>query len=105
MISNKLNANSICILMSGDTGFYSGTKKLLEKLEGWDVTVLPGVSSVQYFAARLCRAWENWKLRAHTERTSIPLRLCGSMRNLFSDRGCVTVTENCRQLPMRGLTA
>jgi precorrin-6Y C5,15-methyltransferase (decarboxylating) len=46
---------SVCVLMSGDTGFYSGTKKLLEQLGRNDAAVLPGISTVQYFAARLKR--------------------------------------------------
>ena len=44
-----------CVLYSGDTGFYSGARSLtalLEK-EGIPFRVLPGLSSVQYLAARL----------------------------------------------------
>ncbi len=47
------------VVMRGDTGFYSGTKKLLEALEGYDVTVLPGVSSVSVLAARLGVSWDD----------------------------------------------
>ena len=35
------------ILFSGDSGFYSGTRKLLPLLSGHEVTVLPGISSLQ----------------------------------------------------------
>ena len=35
------------VLMSGDTGFYSGTKKLVEQLNGkYAYRILPGISSV-----------------------------------------------------------
>lgn len=46
-----------CVLYSGDTGFHSGTRTLLPLLEerGISWRVLPGVSSMQYFAAMLGR--------------------------------------------------
>ena len=47
------------VLLSGDTGFYSGAKKLIEALDGMDVDVLPGVGSLSYFCARLHRSWED----------------------------------------------
>ena len=50
------------VIMSGDTGFYSGTKRLLEALKGYEVEVISGTSSVSYFASKLRIPWENWKL-------------------------------------------
>ena len=47
------------VLLSGDTGFYSGAKKLIDELDGMDVEVLPGVGSLSYFCARLHRSWED----------------------------------------------
>ncbi|BCJ96396.1 bifunctional cobalt-precorrin-7 (C(5))-methyltransferase/cobalt-precorrin-6B (C(15))-methyltransferase [Anaerocolumna cellulosilytica] len=47
------------ILLSGDTGFYSGTNRLLPLLLEYEVKVLPGISSVSYFAAKLGMSWEN----------------------------------------------
>ncbi|MBR5381969.1 MAG: precorrin-6y C5,15-methyltransferase (decarboxylating) subunit CbiE [Oscillospiraceae bacterium] len=47
------------VLMSGDTGFFSGTKKLLPALHGCRVTVLPGLSSLSYLCARLGKSWED----------------------------------------------
>jgi len=47
------------VLMAGDTGFFSGTKKLLPALENCRVTVLPGVSSLSYLCARLGKTWED----------------------------------------------
>lgn len=43
----------IAILLSGDTGFYSGAAGLKEELKEYDVTVLPGISSVSCMAARI----------------------------------------------------
>ena len=52
------------VVFSGDTGFYSGAKSLLPLLEaaGIEAEVFPGISSLQYFAARLGRSWQDWNL-------------------------------------------
>ena len=50
------------VLFSGDTGFYSGAKKLkeaLEKEEWISVTILPGISSVSALAAKTGESWED----------------------------------------------
>ena len=48
------------VLLSGDTGFYSGAKSLLRELgDETDNEVLPGIGSLTYFCARLKRPWEN----------------------------------------------
>ena len=49
----------VVVAMSGDTGFYSGTKKLLPLLRGAEVRVLPGISSVVYFCSRLGIGWDD----------------------------------------------
>ena len=45
------------VLFSGDTGFYSGAKEAAKVFDKWDgcesVTILPGISSVSYLAAKL----------------------------------------------------
>lgn len=50
------------VLLSGDVGFYSGARALLAELgddPSMDITVLPGIGSLQYFCARLQRPWED----------------------------------------------
>ncbi|MDY5987035.1 MAG: precorrin-6y C5,15-methyltransferase (decarboxylating) subunit CbiE [Lachnoclostridium sp.] len=51
----------ICaIVLSGDTGFYSGAKGMAEKLGGMgEIHWIPGISSVAYLAARLGTSWED----------------------------------------------
>ena len=51
----------IAVLLSGDVGFYSGARKLLSLLPE-DTHVIPGVSTVQYFMARLRLPWEDASL-------------------------------------------
>lgn len=53
----------IAVLMSGDIGFYSGAKKLTRMLpEQYDVHLVPGISSLQYFCAKLKTPWEGVKV-------------------------------------------
>ena len=56
--------HNFCVLMSGDTGFFSGTKKLLPMLKetGADVTVLPGLSSMSYLASKAGESYDDAKM-------------------------------------------
>lgn len=49
----------IALLQSGDVGFYSGAKRLLEMFADEEVSVYPGISSVVYFCAKLRTAWDD----------------------------------------------
>lgn len=55
----------IAVVFSGDVGCYSGAKKLLPLLEAetedssLELEVIPGISSVVYFCARLGTSWED----------------------------------------------
>ena len=49
------------VMFSGDSGFFSGAKKLLPLLHDMDVTVLPGISSVSAFCAKCGISYENMR--------------------------------------------
>ena len=49
----------VAVVLSGDPGFFSGAKKLLKRLEGHRVRVLPGVSSLQYLCAKVGESWDD----------------------------------------------
>lgn len=53
-----------CVVFSGDSGFYSGARRLIPLLreQGAEWSLLPGISSVQVLAARLGRPWQDWNL-------------------------------------------
>ena len=63
-ILKKQSWQNPCVLYSGDTGFYSGARTLVPLLEADHIPfqVLPGISSLQYFAARLGRSWQEWSV-------------------------------------------
>lgn len=54
------------IAMSGDLGFYSGAKKMMELMreEGMQVNCIPGIASVVYLAAKVGVSWEDAALRS-----------------------------------------
>lgn len=56
------NGEDTAVLMSGDTGFYSGAKKLSDILKNYEVEIIPGISSVSYFSSKVSMPWEDWKL-------------------------------------------
>lgn len=47
------------VLLSGDVGFYSGAAKLHALLKDVEVEAIPGISSLSYFCAKLCRSYQD----------------------------------------------
>lgn len=47
------------VLLSGDVGFYSGAAKLHALLKDALVEAIPGISSLSYFCAKLCRSYQD----------------------------------------------
>lgn len=91
----------IVVLMSGDVGFYSGTKSLLPYLDefGIEVNVIPGISSVQLFSSKLKMPWQNWKLNsAHGIECNIYPIVSRNIESFFLTGGKWTVNEICKYL-------
>ena len=100
----ETDAEEIAVLLSGDTGFYSGARLLLPRLEDADVRVLPGISSVQLFAARLGRPWQDWLLRsAHGTDCDVLSAVCGGSPVFFLTGGRQSPAAICRELRDAGL--
>ncbi|MCR5800345.1 MAG: precorrin-6y C5,15-methyltransferase (decarboxylating) subunit CbiE [Lachnospiraceae bacterium] len=64
MIKRKIDESEeryIALLVSGDTGFYSLTEKILEVFddENYDVEVIPGISSVSSLSAAVGISWQD----------------------------------------------
>lgn len=49
----------IGVLVSGDPGFFSASKKLLKQLDNYEVRVICGISSLAYFCAELKTSWDD----------------------------------------------
>lgn len=103
-IIEQEEAKEYVVLMSGDTGFYSGTKKLVNSLEGkYEYRILPGISSVIYFAARIGQPWENAAfVSLHGKKQSyIPVVLQNEL-TYFLTQG--NVSQICKGLQQAGLS-
>lgn len=98
-----------CAVYSGDTGFYSGARGLLELLrqEGMEAEVLPGISSVQLMAAKLGQPWHAWKLvSAHGVACDPVIEVMDGRPVLFlTGGGEQSPAALCRQLTQAGLGA
>jgi precorrin-6Y C5,15-methyltransferase (decarboxylating) len=61
-ILQKMERNSalrFAVLVSGDPGFYSAASALVKELAQYNPRIIPGISSLNAFFARLGKPWEN----------------------------------------------
>ena len=98
------HAEHVCVLFSGDNGFYSGARLLLPELADCEVRVIPGISSAQLLAARLQRPWQEWLLcSAHGVDCDVVAAVCKGQPVFFLTGGKVGPAEICRELCEAGL--
>ncbi len=98
------HAEHVCVLFSGDSGFYSGARLLLPELADCEVRVIPGISSAQLLAARLQRPWQEWLLcSAHGVDCDVVAAVCKGQPVFFLTGGKVGPAEICRELCEAGL--
>ena len=92
------------VLLSGDVGFYSGATSLYERLDGYDIEVIPGISSLVYFCAKLHTPWQDAALVSAHGRDHDAVGTIQSHAKTFCLTGGKTKVEDiCRQLAERGL--
>ena len=101
-------ANATCeqasILMSGDVGFYSGATALYDKLGDYEIEVIPGISSLVYFCAKLRTTWQDAKLvSAHGREHDAAGTIQSSAKTFCITGGATKVEDICRELVARGL--
>lgn len=95
----------VCVVFSGDAGFYSGARPLLPLLEeyGIEAEVLPGISSIQMLSARLKRPWQDWKLvSAHGIDCDVAESLSDGEPTFFLTGGDLGPAEICTRLVEAG---
>ncbi|MDO4344280.1 MAG: precorrin-6A reductase [Eubacteriales bacterium] len=96
----------IALLQSGDVGFYSGAKGLLEALKGEEIEVYPGISSAVYFCAKLHIPWEDAKLVSLHGRSANVIAQVRENRKVFLLAGKGEgVNSLCRKLTEYGMGA
>ena len=79
----------ITVLLSGDTGFYSGARKLTKALEaaGCQVRQIAGVSSVSYFMSRIGESWDDAVIVSNHGREVYLIPLIRDNEKVFSILG------------------
>lgn len=106
-IADKINSckcTSAAVLMSGDCGFFSGTKKLLPLLDGHDVSVVPGISSASFFCSRLGISYENMKfITLHGRSSNIAVNVRMNEKCFFLLGGEMTAADVCKRLCEYGM--
>ena len=100
----KAPLGPVGVLLSGDTGFYSGAKKLWPLLGEHEVVTIPGLSSLTYFCARLQTTWQDVKLvSAHGRDCDLAGEIARNPRTFALTGGATRVAHVCRALAERGL--
>lgn len=93
------------VLMSGDTGFYSGTKKLLPMLKDYSPRVYPGISSIQYLCSKLGLSWEDARIISLHGRTGSAVPFAAENKKVFAlVGGSGAVNRICEELCQAGLS-
>ena len=100
----KAPLGPVGVLLSGDTGFYSGAKALWPLLGAHEVVTVPGLSSLTYFCAKLQTAWQDAKLvSAHGRDCDLAGEIARNPRTFALTGGATRVADVCRALAERGL--
>lgn len=86
----------VAVLLSGDPGFNSGAKKLLDVL-GDQVKVISGISSASYFMSRIQKSWDDVLITsAHGKHTNL-VSLIKRNKKVFSILGTRDGIRNLAQ--------
>ena len=103
-IAEHTEFTRFAVLLAGDTGFFSGAKRLLPLLSDCRTTVLPGVSSLSCLAARLGVSYEDVvPVSLHGRDLDAAAALRANRRVFFLTGGTNDVSSVLRSLDEAGL--
>lgn len=92
------------VLLSGDCGFYSAGSSLSRMAEWAELEYLPGISSLQYFCAKLKISWENVRVVSlHGRDGDLIQTVRENPRTFVLTGGANTVEHLCAWLDQEGL--
>lgn len=90
------------VLLSGDVSFYSGAKRIrqfFEQKDGWEVRVIPGISSIVYLAARLGVDLGEAKVGSvHGRSCNVAAQLKHSGKVFLLTEGKESINDICKEL-------
>lgn len=92
------------VVMSGDVGFYSGATTLYEHLDGFDVRIIPGISSLAYLCSLLRIPWQDVHVfSAHGRTCDVAGGVQCNAKTFVLLGGAASAGEVCAELVERGL--
>lgn len=95
----------IAVALSGDTGFYSGAKALRSRLGAALKSVIPGISSVAYFCARVGTSYDNaCLLSVHGRSVNFIAKIRANSKVIALTGGATCAAEILGALAENGLT-
>ena len=95
----------IAVLMSGDTGFFSGAKKLLPQLKAYSPKIYPGISSLQYLSSRVAVSWDDARIISLHGRDGSAVPYVAENKKVFAlVGGSGAVNKLCAELCEAGLS-
>ena len=111
---DEMPSGKVAILYSGDSGFYSGSAKLYEKLLEYKdshkerqvvIRILPGISSISYLASKLGKTYENANILSIHGRqiNNIVRRISCHKDNYILVSGKEDITDICEKLVNKGM--
>ncbi|MDO5062130.1 MAG: precorrin-6y C5,15-methyltransferase (decarboxylating) subunit CbiE [Peptostreptococcaceae bacterium] len=102
----KESSEDVVVMVSGDTGFYSLAKTISRGLRGTDIeiVIINGISSMQYFFAKLGSGFEDVVLSsAHGRSTNLVALATYNKRVFALTGGEAKVKDICRELHVAGM--
>jgi len=121
-ISEHPKHQAVAVIFSGDVGFFSGAKKLNQSIEEqkqsqfvgqnpaggfwneYETEFLPGISSLQYFSAKLKLSWEDTKVVSlHGREDNIMGAVWNHSKVFFLTGGDYSVKKVCQILSENNL--
>lgn len=105
LIKSHPELQNFSVLMSGDSGFYSGTRRLLPLLEDCAVEVLPGISSLSCLCSKRNISYEDIPtVSLHGRDQAFLSKICRHEKLFILTGGANTAGDICRKLVSAGLT-
>lgn len=86
-VDGERRVRKVCVVVSGDPGFYSLLDFFLKRLGREALEVIPGISSFQYLFAKIAKPWKSYSLASmHGRDTDI-------MKGLIESSGVFLLTD------------
>lgn len=98
------DTDTVAVLVSGDCGFYSAANGLSKLLSSKKLAYIPGISSLQYFCAKLNLSWDDVKvISLHGRKENLINAVLKNTKTFVLTGGNNSAAAICKQLCAYGL--